>query len=125
MKLFLVKFVGRKVGAIGEVSKVELFIENETFNEDQIIEKIYRKYEHCIFTQIINCEYVVLTANRKFFFNDHQNAFDFAIQMNLKSKGVYKVINSETLGAVNIFGSYDAQLAMEYSHRKQFNFKVI
>lgn len=71
--------------------------------------------------------YVVLTEDSvSEIFNDHTQAFEYC--KNLKPrlcKAVYRMLDSKTLGALNVFGGFDSQHTMEYIHREQFTFKVI
>ena len=71
--------------------------------------------------------YIVLTEDSvSEIFNNHCKALGHC--NNLKPrlcKAVYKMLDSKTLGALNVFGGFESQHTMEHIHREQFNFKVI
>lgn len=71
--------------------------------------------------------YTVLRANKESeprHFEHHTDAFQWCESLPDKTKGVYKILDANTLGALNIFGGSPHCLAMEYNH-EQFKFKVI
>ena len=71
-------------------------------------------------------KYTVLRLNKESeprHFEHHTDAFQWCESLPDKTKGVYKILDKTTLGALNVFGKYPQQLKME--HNSNYNFKVI
>lgn len=57
-------------------------------------------------------------------FEHHTDAFQWCDAQPIRVKGVYKNLDDNTLGALNIFGKPSSVYTMECNH-KQYTFKVI
>jgi hypothetical protein len=68
--------------------------------------------------------YTVLRANNEpRQFPNHKQAFEYCSALPDKTKGVYRIIDANTLGALNVSGTNENVYAMQQN--SNFNFKVI